>query len=750
MFLVKTLGKIKRKNYKKKRMEDKAVPANRIIIGTVFIILLFVCLIGRIAWIQFVSGSNLKELASRQQTLNKIISPKRGRIYDASGKPLAVSAPVDTITINPSKFIIKNKPEETAALQEKVAKGLSEIFNLDYETVYAQVKSTKSIETIIKKVETEYADKLVTWMKDNKVTSGINIDEDNKRYYPYDNLAAHVIGFTGAENTGLYGVEYEWNSILQGTSGKIVTTKDVNESEISGNADQYVEVENGSDIYLTIDVNIQMIVEKYLEQGVTDNGARAGSAIAMNPDTGDILAMATYPSYNLNSPSTITTMTEEEVEALTKEQRETKRQEMWSDRNFSSTYEPGSTFKLIVAATALEESITGVDIANDFNCNGYAEVEDRQIKCANSAVHGRQTLRQALGNSCNSAMIQLGQRIGATTLYKYLRAFGFFERTGVGIVGESRSNFHDLSKVGPVELATTSFGQRFEITPLQLITAVSAIANDGKLMKPRIVKQYINTDTKTITEIETTEVRKVISEDTAKQVRNIMKYVVTDGGGRYGKVEGYSIGGKTGTSEPSPSHPEDGYAVSFISLVPVEDPEIVILVVIYNPSTENPYGSKIAAPIVANMLSEILPYMGIASENSDTKGAVTTIAKTTKVPDMRNKTLTEAKKSLENLGFKVVNAESTKANSILVTEQVPASGTSVIDGSTIILYTEENSVRTSVTVPNLIGKPLSEAKSELAGRNLNINYSGSGKVVSQDIPEGTSIEQGMIITLKLE
>ena len=744
------MEKNKQRNRKLNKIQDKAVSGKRLLIAMGFIFIIFVFLIVRIMWIQFVQGSELKELASRQQTLNKIISPKRGTIYDANGKALAISAEVDTITINPSKFIIKNKPGETLALQEKVAKGLSDIFSLDYNTVLAQVQSTNSVETIIKKVEKEYVDKLETWMKENEITTGINIDADNKRYYPYGSLAAHVIGFTGTDSQGLYGIESKWDSTLKGTSGKIVTTKDVSGSEISGDAQQYVEVENGRDLYLTIDVEIQRTVEKYLEQGVKDNEALAGSAIVMDPDTGDILAMATYPTYDLNNPYTVTTMSEEEYEALSTEEKRNAMYDMWADRNFSKTYEPGSTFKLIVAAAALEEDITKPEVANDFECKGYTEVADRKIRCANSAVHGHQTLKEAIGNSCNSAFIQLGQRIGAETLYKYFGAFGLFEKTGIEITGESGSAFHKLEDVGPVELATISFGQRFEITPLQLITAVSAIANDGKLMQPRIVKQIVNTDTDTKTEVSTNEVRKVISEDTAKELRDMMKYVVTDGGGRFGAVAGYSIGGKTGTSEPSPSNPEEGYTVSFVSVAPIESPEVVVLVAIYNPATENPYGSRIAAPIVSNMLSEILPYLGIASENSDTTSATATSVKTETVPDVTNKTLTEAKKTLENLGYKVISEETDKSNSILVTEQVPAKGTSVIEGATVVLYTEENDVRTSVNVPNLIGMSLSDAKNALSEKNLNIMYSGSGKVVSQNVAEGTAVEQGSTITLKLE
>ena len=726
---------------------------------------IFFLLILRIGWIQFVNGAELKESASRQQTLNKIISPTRGGIYDTNGKALAVSASVDTITINPSKFI-KKGDAETKALQEKVAQGLSEIFNLEYETVLAQVQSKNPVETIIKKVEQDSVDKLTKWMSDNKITSGINIDEDNKRYYPYGTLAAHVIGFTGTDSQGLYGIEHKWDSVLKGTSGKIVTTANVNGEEISDNAQQYVEVENGSDLYLTIDVDIQKIVEKYLAEGVDKYKATAGSAIVMKPSTGDILAMSTYPSYDLNTPFTLISEKENEDKKedtkkdenadkseegnLTNEERSKMLAEQWSDRNFMRTYEPGSTFKLLVASTALEENITGVNVAGDFTCKGSIQVGDRTIKCANSKVHGAQSLKQAVGNSCNSAFIQLGQRIKINTLYKYFRAFGLFEKTGIAITGESGSSFHDINAVGPVELATISFGQRFEITPLQLITAVSAIANDGKLMQPRIVREVKNTDTGTEQEIETNMVRQVISEETAKSVREMMKYVVTDGGGKNGAVKGYSIGGKTGTAEPSPSNPEEGYTVSFISIAPAENPELVILVAIYKPSGVNPYGSTVAAPIVSKMLSEILPYLGIASDSSDSSGTTASTVKTETIPDVTNKTLTEAKKALENLGFKVICEDTKNSNSVLVTEQVPQKGIKVLEGATVVLYTEENAIRTSVTVPNLMGLTLSEAKQKVSEKNLNISYSGNGKVVSQNIAEGVSIEQGTIITIKLE
>lgn len=704
---MKSLDKNRRKN--KKKVIDGPVPTHRLNAAKKIMIIIFALLTIRIGWIQFVQGAELKEAASRQQTLNKIISPKRGRIYDTNGKALAISAEVDTITINPKKFIVEdNDPSEakkkTLDRQQTVAKGLSEIFELDYETVLAQVQSKKATETIVKKVEKELVDKLEEWMKENKIKEGINIDEDNKRYYPYDNLASHLLGFTGTDSQGLFGIEHKWNSVLQGTHGKIVTATNVDGSQISDNSEQYIEAQNGSDIYLTIDVNIQKIVEDYLKEGVEKNGATAGSAILMDPKTGNILAMSTYPDYNLNDPFTINIEEDKEKwDTYSKEDRTAKLNNMWADRNYSRTYEPGSTFKLIVSAVALEEEITGTDIANDFHCEGSTKIGDeRPIACAGNEVHGNQSLRTALRNSCNAAFIQLGERIGATKLYKYFDAFGLFERTGVEVTGESASRFHELEKVGPIERAVTSFGQRFEITPLQLITAVSAIANDGTLIKPRVVKKVINTDTGLEEVVEETEVRRVVSEETAKKLRDMMKTAVEKRENVYGTVAGYSVGGKTGTSEPSITKPEEGYAVSYLAIAPADDPEVVGLVVIYNPATENPYGSRISAPILSKILTDVLPYMGIASEKSDTSSVTSVAPKTTKVPDVTNKTLTEAKKTLENLRYKVVYEETENSNSVLVKEQVPAKESNVQEGATIVLYTEENSVRTSVAVPNLI------------------------------------------------
>lgn len=744
----KTYKRIKPQKNEEKKIDinSKPIASRKLCFMTLIFLIVAVCLVVRIGYIQFFQthdGVSLKELASRQQTVNEVISPKRGSIYDTNGKALAVSASVDTISINPKKIKDENK--------EKVATALSDIFELDYEDTLNKVKSESSVVTIAKKVEQDKVSQLQKWMSDNKLTAGININEDTKRYYPYGSLASHVIGFTGTDGQGLYGIESKWQSTLQGVSGKIVTVADGKNKEISADASQYVAVENGSDLYLTLDVNIQSILEKYLEKGVSDAKASAGSVIAMNPKTGDILGMASYPYYDLNSPFTL--VSNYETKDMSSEDRAKSLYTMWSDKNVNTTYEPGSTFKTIMSAIALEENITIADNPNDFSCPGYIEVADRRIRCASHEVHGTLSLKKALANSCNVAFIQLGQRIGTSTLYKYFSAFGLFEKTGIALPGESSSVFHDEKAVGPVELATTSFGQRFEITPLQLITAVSSISNGGTLMQPRIVKQVINTNTenKTITNLDTVPVRTVISKETADEVCKMMEYVVTDGSGKKGAVKGYYIGGKTGTSEATYSSNGNRYdvsSVSYIAIAPYNDAEISILVVLYNPQVKSSYGSTLVAPIVGNMLSEILPYMGIAAEG--TSSGTSSNNELISVPDIKNKTITEATKILQNAGFKVNYSGTEDANSTIVKEQVPVADSKLYSNSTIILYTAKNRTRTSVNVPDLTGLSLAQARSTLSSLNLNLKYVGSGTVSSQDIEKDTSVEEGSVITVTLK
>ncbi len=411
------------KNIDNKNNKKKDNISKRYRYFLMIILVLFCILIIRIGYLQFIKSSYLKEMAYQQLITNRIISTKRGTIYDSSGKPLALSAQVDTVSINPSKIQVNDNEEKTTQLKEKVAKGLSDIFELDYEEILKKVNSQSSIETIIKKVEEDKILELKNWMKENDISVGINIDSDTKRYYPYDNLASNLIGFCGSDNQGLEGLEYYWDSVLTGTPGKILTTKDASQSIIPDKNEQYIPAENGSNLTLTIDLNIQLIAEKYLKQAVIENDCKnGGNIIIMDPTNGDILAMATYPDYNLNTPFSPNSKLKSTWDSLSTSAQSTELQKMWRNKAVSDTYEPGSTFKVITASASLEEGIVETDTSNDFYCNGFENVSGQEIHCTSSG-HGNQTLRQAIQNSCNPALIQLGKRLGANSLYKYMDAF---------------------------------------------------------------------------------------------------------------------------------------------------------------------------------------------------------------------------------------------------------------------------------------------------------------------------------------
>lgn len=720
----------------------------RVFIFTLLIMTVFVLLLGRIGYLQFIEGEYLKQKEDSQSTTSKIINAKRGTIYDANKKALAISADVDTITVNPSYLNVKTNGEidtdKTKAKKEKLAKEFSELFELDYDEVYNKLNSKKDTEVIVSKVENDKVEKLKEWLTENKISAGINIDKDTKRYYPYRTLASNLIGFCGTDNQGLDGVELKYEDVLKGTNGKITTSISVTQDAIPDYDEKYIAPQNGSNIYLTIDSNIQAIAENYLKQAVEENNCqRGGNIIIENPVNGEILAMASYPNYDLNTPYTPNESLSINWENLSSQQQTEKLYAMWRNKAVVDTYEPGSTFKVITAATALEEDITETDIAGDFYCTGSQKVAEAYIKCASGAVHGSETLRKALENSCNSALIQLGQRIGENRFYNYLKGFGFFEKTGIDVPSEANSSFWKEENVGPVELATMSFGQRFTITPMQLVKAVSAIANDGIMVTPHIVKQIENTENGTITTIETNQERKVISKETADKMKDIMKDVVEEGGGTYAQVSGYTIGGKTGTSEPDPNHPENGYVSSFLAIAPVENTKLVVLLTLYDPHTKNYYGGRIAAPAVSQILSEVLPYLDIPSDNS----ATVTDTKLITVPNLKNKTIREAQKILEDAGLKYVT--SSNADDI-ISEQVPASGTQLTKGGIVKLYTEGKDERVSQTVPDLKGVTFAQAKIMLEAKNLNISSTGSGIVIAQAPKAGSSIDEGTVINVTLQ
>ncbi len=724
------------------------VSGKKLILLLVVFVLFFTILVGRIGYIQFIQGAWLKQREYRQSTSNTVISAKRGTIYDANGNALAISAAVDTVSVNPQYINVKKDgvtdEYETTKLKEKMARAFADIFELNYDEVYTKLTSTRSVETIVSKVETDKVKVLQEWLEDNKATAGVNIDEDTKRYYPYDNLASNLIGVCGTSNQGLDGIELSYDSILKGTNGKLTTAISVTQDAIPDQNEKYIAPENGSNIYLTIDSNIQSIVEKYLKQAVEENKcSRGGNAIIMNPENGEILAMATYPDYNLNDPYVPNSTISEGWDELSGQEQTDRIYTMWRNRAVLDGYEPGSTFKIITASIALEENLVETDHAGDFYCSGIQNVAGIDIRCTASSGHGSQTLRKAIENSCNPALIQLGQKVGASTFYKYLKAYGFFDKTGIDLPSEAESSFWSESNVGPVELATMSFGQRFTITPMQLVKAVSAIVNDGVLVTPHVVKQIENPDTGTIKTIETNEERQVISAETSQKMRSIMQSVVEDGGGSHAKVVGYTIGGKTGTSEPDPNHPENGYVASFIAVAPVENAKLVTLVTLYGPQGKSYYGGTITAPVVSQMLSEILPYLDIPA-NGENGG---TTEKLITVPNVTNKTLSEAQRIISEAGLEYSYVGDLEE---IVSEQLPKAGTQLPTGGVIKLYTKGNDERVSQTVPDLKGVSYAQAKIMLRAKNLNISSKGSGIVVAQDPIFGTSVDEGTVINVTLQ
>lgn len=738
-------------NDSKENTLSKQSKAKRYFSLSVILCIIFIFLLIKIAYVQFFQGPSLKEAATKQQTTSRIISAKRGTIYDSTGTALAISADVDTITINPEKFK-KKSSEDTQKLQEKVATGLSQIFELDYEETLKKVTSTNTVETIIQKVEKNKVSELTKWMEENNVSSGINIDKDTKRYYPYYNLASNLLGFCGNDNQGLTGLEYYWEQVLSGTSGKITTTQDSHQDLMPNQDAQYFAAQNGSNLTLTIDINIQSIAEKYLEQAcITNKCGNGGNVIVMDPNTADILAMATYPNYDLNTPFQPNEKIAETWNDLSTQAQSDALQSMWRNTAISNTYEPGSVFKVVVASAALEENIVDADTSSVFYCSGSQIVSDRTISCANSAGHGYQSLRQALENSCNPAFIQLGQKIGVTTLYKYFDAFGFFSKTGIQTAGEASGIFHNINSVGPVELATISFGQRFTITPLQMATAVCAIANDGVLMQPRIVKEITNVNTGASTIVEPKEVRQVISPETSKTMLSMMESVVTEGGGKYGQVTGYTVAGKTGTSEATQGSTA-GYVSSFVGVAPADDPQLVVLLTLYNPQGKDHFGGHIAAPVVSQIMSEVLPYLDVPSTDSSTSSGSSKTDqdgnKKIRLHSVTGQTAADAKKTLENQGFKCsYDCESTD----IITEQIPRAGASLVEGAIIQLYSDETKNNKKTTeVPDLKGMSYTSAKNLLSSKKLNINFIGSGQVISQDPIAGKEVNEGSVITVTLQ
>ena len=730
----------------------------------------FVVLAARLYYLQIVRHDELEARAIAQQVRETTVSAPRGTIYDAKGEVLAMSAGVDTIYLSPAEIAQNN--EDAGA----IAAGLAEILGLDYDAVYAKTQNTRSwYEVVARKVEEDVA-KAVREFKEEGGYTGIKLEADTKRYYPNGSLAAHVIGFVGTDNTGLGGIEAKYDKVLSGTNGYVMrSTTAAGTDMLYTSWEDYFDAVPGSDMVLTIDAGIQYYVEKHLAQAVEDYDIQNGAAaICMEVDTGAILAMASLGNFDLNDYQTISGEAMAEIDAAASSDAEraeliaAAQQLQWRNKAISDTYEPGSTFKIITLAMALEEGV--VDMNSSFYCGGSTSVLGRNtpVRCWKSGGHGSQTLTQAVQHSCNVAFVNIGQRIGEERFYDYAEAFGFFERTGdssaqltgttgIDLGGESGSiwwsedvfcNPENLS-----QLAAASFGQTFNITPLQLITAVSACVNGGYLMQPYLVQSTTSPDG-AVTEHDSTPVRQVISEETSAKVRRILEQVVgdsTEGTGRNAYVAGYRIGGKTGTSTKTTEEIAGNkeYIVSFIGFAPADDPQIALLVLLDNPSSESGIyvsGGQMAAPVVGKMMADILPYLGLEPEYSDSELQTMDRA----VPDVMGLSIAEAQSKLAESGLSCRVIGSGGA----VTSQLPAANSVIASGSEVLLYADAAPAGGG-SVPNLNGMTYSQAGEALAAMGLFIGSDSSvtdadNQLVSgQDIRAGTSAKAGTVITVTL-
>lgn len=735
-------------------------------------IVAFLVLGARLFKLQIIDHDFYETAAIEQQVRETTVTAARGTIYDTNMKILAMSASVDNIYISPAE--IKLYDEDPTL----IAQGLSEILGVDYDSILAKTANTKSwYQTISRKVEPEVSDQ-VREFKNKYDLKGVKIEEDSKRYYPYSTLAAQVIGFVGTDNIGLSGIEAYDNSILTGVNGRIVRAKNAAGTDmLFTKFEDYYDAEDGKDAVLTIDSTIQYYVEKQLEQAVKDYDVQNGAAaIAMNVKTGEILAMASLGNFDLNNYQMVAPEIQDLIDA---EQDETVKQEMltdaqleqWRNKAISDTYEPGSTFKIITLSMALNEGV--VSLNDTFYCGGSVEVTGRTdpVKCWKTTGHGSQTLTQALQHSCNVAFVNIGQRVGAEKFYEYCEAFGFFNassdpdaqlsgKTGIDLGGESGSIWWSKNKFcnpyDKSELAAASFGQTFNITPLQLITAVSACTNGGYLMKPYIVKELLNSDGTVDSKTEPTVVRQVISEETSKTVCSMLEQVVgdkTEGTGKNAYVAGYRIGGKTGTSEKVAQDAAGGekeYVVSFIGVAPIDDPEIAVLVILDTPSSSTGIyisGGQMGAPTVGKIFADVLPYMGYQPQYTSDEIAIADKS----VPDLSGMTTDEAMAKLSESGF----TSRIIGTSGIVSSQLPAANSVVAAGTQIVIYCDASPSEDLEAVPNLIGMSYEGARNELGGYALFIKSSGSiastssMAVTSQSIAEGTMVEHGTVIEVTI-
>lgn len=739
------------KNNSKKRAEKG--PAQRLRQRTAILILLILVLgfgaaVLRLTYLTTIQSSELQESAVDLQLADTTVSAKRGTIYDANGNVLAESASVWQVVMSPVNF--KNDKQRQAA-----AKGLSEIFDLEYNDVLDDTKQQSHYVVVKRRIESDEREKVLelidTLKKDYSCSGVIQLLDDYKRYYPKNSLASSVIGFTGSDDQGLEGIEYEYDSYLSGTPGRIITAQNARGTDMPFRYEQNVESEDGNNVYLTIDETIQSICEKYMQKGVEDNNIlNKGVCIAMDVNTGAILAMVTTDGYDLNNPYELSAKDKKKIKSTAKskqaEAESAALSNMWRNKAVADTYMPGSVFKMCIASAALEENL--VNDKTSFTCTGSIEVEGETIHCSNISGHGTQNFVEAISNSCNPAFIQIGQMLGAGKFRQYYQGFGFSDKTGIDLPGEAEDSFWKEGKMGGVDLAVASFGQNFTITPIQMITACAAVSNGGYVVQPHVVSKITDSKGNVIKTVDKKIKRQVISDDTSKKMNEYLEYNTERQGAAAGYISGYKVAGKTGTTEKrgvtkvESSFSED-YISSFCGYAPADDPQIAMLVFFDTPDGDAYYGSQVSSPVFINIMSEVLPYLDVKTSYTDEElGYVDASA-----GDYTGVSVDEAKTAVEADGF----TATVKGNGSTVISQIPTVSSGLQKGGSIVLYTDSDSQSETVSVPSLIGLSPDEVNDVASAYGLNVSFSGattsSGTSSSQNVEAGTSVSPGTVITV---
>ncbi len=733
------------------RKSEEIRRVNRVIQTRTFVLMLvmsigvFVLLFAKLYQLQILRHEELQSKALDQQTRSTEVTATRGTIYDRGGNILSISATAETVFLSPLELAEELEKKETKWTKELLAQKLAEILQISEESIYQKMERTYSQYEVLKlRAEESVANQVREFLNEYDVR-GVYLVTDAKRYYPYGTLASHVVGFVGDENTGLYGLEARYEKELEGQTGLVITARDNAGNDMLYAYEKYYDAENGNDLILTLDTTIQYYLEKNLEEIVNRyDVANGGVGIVLDVNSGAILGMASYPNYDLNSASTIRDSKLADAVENGDASLADMQLRQWRNKALNDTYEPGSTFKIITLAAALEEGV--VDENSSYYCNGYTRVMGQTINC--SGHHKGQSLIETVGNSCNPAFISYGLGLGTEKFYQYMDAFGLMSGSGVDLDGEATGIFIDESVFTELDLACYAFGQNFNITPIALIAAQAACVNGGYLYQPYVVEQVVDDDGTVIYQHDNTPIRQVISEETSAKVRECLEYVVSEGTGSNAQVTGYRIGGKTGTADKGKT---GDVVVSFACVAPVDDPEVMVLLALDTPGRDtgtNPSGGAMAAPAAGAILAEVLPYLGIEPVYSaeELLGAETT------VPYVTEMGVDEAVDRLEDRGFsyKIVGDGDT------VTDQTPAGGVVIPGKSTVILYAGEEKPDSLCTVPALVGKTPAEANIAATNAGLLLRFSGatgdSGgtiRVLTQSEDVGTQVPAGTVITAQL-